>query len=332
MLASGFRSRASVQHRAFTTQRLAAVKPLSSRKAIVAAAAKEDVLLRSLSELGEVAVLVVDATNLVSEAARRHKTAPTATAALGRLLIGTMLMSSFRKDDEMLQITFRGDGPLGQAMAVADTRGNVKGKVDNPEADPPLRDDGKLNVGMAVGSGVVAVVRSHPLQPQPYTGLVPIVSGEVAEDLANYLVDSEQTNSALGLGVCLNRDCSLKSAGGFLVQVLPFCSEETLVTLEKNLSGLPSVTQMLNSGMTPLDITNRILDGLGSSPHSQTMVPRYGPCEPEALKKRMMRAVASLGEAEVRDIMRTEGKIEVSCEFCNEQYQFKEEDILQLIG
>ncbi len=208
-------------------------------------------LNRSISDMGEVAVLVVDGTRLVSEAATRHRTAPTATAALGRALLGTLLLGSFRKEDEALQVTFRGDGPLGSMMTIADAKGNVRGKVrpptasthrgplahgghvpaaptsttlthqpaalpsfrltpptrtllapatcllhplplrpqvDNPAADPPLREDGKLNVGAAVGAGVLAVVRSHPLEPRPYTGMVPIVSGEVAEDLANYLV------------------------------------------------------------------------------------------------------------------------------------------------
>ncbi|EFJ46221.1 hypothetical protein VOLCADRAFT_62890 [Volvox carteri f. nagariensis] len=294
---------------------------------VVVAALRDDVLLRSLSTNAEVSVLVVDGTKLVSEAQVRHKLAPTATAALGRSLLGALLMGSFRKEDEQVQITFQGDGEAGSILAIADTRGNVKGKVNNPAADPPLRPDGKLNVGAAVGKGVLAVVRSHPLEPQPYTGMVPIVSGEVAEDLANYLVDSEQTNSALGLGVSLDRDCRVKSAGGWLVQILPFCSEETLAQLEQNLTTMPTITTMLNDGMSVQDITARILDGLGVLPDGQTVMPKYGPCEEEALKKRMIRAVAALGKQEVADIIKQEGKLEVTCDLCQQTYQFSQQEI-----
>lgn len=290
-----------------------------------------DVLLRSLSQLGEVAVLAVDGTQLVSEAARRHGTAPTATAALGRTLLGALLLGSFRKDDEAIQVSFKGDGVLGGVFAIADTRGNVKGRVGNAKADPPLRTDGKLAVGDAVGSGVLSVVRSHPLQPQPYTGMVRIVSGEIAEDLATYLAESEQTNSALALGVAINRDCSVNAAGGYLVQVLPFCSEETLEQLEKNLSGLPSVTRMLQAGDTPQSITDRILDGIGTAGQPLAVTPKFGPCEADALKQRMKRAVASLGPAEVKAIIEEQGKIEVTCEFCNEAYRFTEEEVMEFV-
>lgn len=276
-------------------------------------------------------MLAVDGTALVADAARRHKTAPTATAALGRALLGALLMGSFRKDDEAIQISFKGDGVLGGVFAIADTRGNVKGRVGNPNADPPLRPDGKLAVGDAVGSGVLSVVRSHPLQPQPYTGVVKIVSGEIAEDLATYMAESEQTNSALALGVAIDRDCNVAAAGGYLVQVLPFCSEETLERLEANLAGLPSVTQLLQSGAGPREITDRILDGIGAAGAPLSVAPRFGPCDAAELKQRMKRAVASLGAAEVKAIIEEQGKIEVTCEFCNEAYQFTEEEVMEFV-
>ncbi|KAF5841293.1 Hsp33 protein-domain-containing protein [Dunaliella salina] len=311
--------------------RLARVRSMPVSYQDAASTQPQDVLIRSLSGLGEVAVLVVNGTHLVTDAASRHKTAPTATAALGRALLGTLLMGSFRKEDEAIQVTFRGNGPLGNVMCIADTKGQVKGKVDNPSADPPLYPDGKLAVGDAVGTGVLAIVRSHPLEPTPYTGIVPIVSGEIADDLANYLVDSEQTNTALGLGVSLNREAQVKSAGGFLISILPFCSEETLERLEQNLSTMPTVSTMLNQGMSAQDISDRILEGLGTAPGSTSVVPRYGPCEEESLKERMMRAVAMLGEEEVADIQAQIGKIEVTCEFCQTQMQFSEESIMQKI-
>lgn len=285
----------------------------------------------SLSELGEVAVLAVDGTNLVAEAARRHDTCATASAALGRTLLGALLMGSFRKDDEAIQVSFKGDGPLGGVFAIADTRGNVKGRVGNPHADPPLREDGKLAVGAAVGSGVLSVVRSHPAQPQPYTGVVQIVSGEIAEDLATYLAESEQTNSALALGVAIGKELQVEAAGGFLVQVLPFASDETLEQLERNLAGMPSVTQLLQSGATPKDITDRILEGIGGAGEPLAVTPRFGPCDTDALKERMKRAVASLGAGEVKAIMEEQGKIEVTCELCNEAYRFTEEEVLEYV-
>jgi len=203
--------------------------------------------------------------------------------------------------------------------------------VGNPKADPPLRPDGKLAVGDAVGSGVLSVVRSHPLQPQPYTGIVKIVSGEIAEDLATYMAESEQTNSALALGVAINRDCSVNAAGGYLVQVLPFCSEETLEQLEKNLAGLPSVTKLLQKGLSPQEVTDLILEGIGSAGQPLAVVPKFGPCEADALKQRMKRAVASLGPKEIKSIVEEQGKIEVTCEFCNEVYQFSEEECMELV-
>eukprot|EP00879_Flechtneria_rotunda_P032008 GHRR01035152.1.p1 GENE.GHRR01035152.1~~GHRR01035152.1.p1 ORF type:complete len:268 (+),score=58.10 GHRR01035152.1:468-1271(+) len=265
------------------------------------------------------------------QAMTRHKLAPTATAALGRTLLGAALLGAYRKQDEHIQIQFRGDGPLGGILAVADTSGQVKGKVNNPQADPPLRPDGKLAVGAATGQGQLCVTRSHPAQPQPYTGVVRIVSGEIAEDLAAYLAESEQTNSALALGVCIGRDLNVRSAGGYLVQVLPFCSDETLDQLEKNLTGMPTMTQLLNQGLTPQQITDKILEGLGSSSSGKSIVPRYGPCEPTALKDRMLRAVASLGVQEVRSIIEEQGKVEVTCELCNEQFQFSEADVMEYV-
>ncbi|GFR50554.1 hypothetical protein Agub_g12828 [Astrephomene gubernaculifera] len=302
-------------------------RPARSTRCVVVASTRQDVLLRSLSEAAEVSVMVVDGTQFVAEAQRRHRLAPTATGVLGRALLGAMMMGAFRKEEEQVQVVFQGDGPAGSVLAIADTRGNVRGKIDNPAVDPPLRPDGKLDVGAAVGKGVLAVVRSHPLQPQPYTGLVPIVSGEVAEDLASYLVDSEQTNSALGLGVSLDRECRVKSAGGWMIQVLPFCSEETLARVEANLQALPPISTLLNEGSSAADITARILEGLGVAPDAESIVPTYGPCDEETIKGRMLRVLASLGKEEVADIIRTEGKLEVTCDLCAQTYLFAQQEV-----
>ncbi|CAL5221871.1 g4134 [Coccomyxa viridis] len=290
-----------------------------------------DEVLRSMSENGEVSILVVDGTDLVSEACTRHGTAPTASAALGRALMGTLLMGCFRAEGEATQVTFKGNGVLGGMQIIADAHGNVKGKVGNPAADPPLRPDGKLDVGAAVGRGILAVVRSNKSQDEPYTGLTEIKSGEVAEDLAGYLADSEQISSALALGVSIHRDAAIRAAGGYLIQVLPFASEETLSQLEQNVARCGAMTDMLHEGCTPRVITERLLHGLGVSDSGFSLHPRYGPCEADSLKERMKRAVALLGEKEVQSIMRQEGKIEVSCDFCRETYTFGEQEVMDAL-
>ncbi|GMH43645.1 hypothetical protein BSKO_11567 [Bryopsis sp. KO-2023] len=300
--------------------------PASSRRLVVRAAS--DQVYRTISSNFEVAVLVADATGVVSDAARRHKTAPTSTAALGRLLAGTLLLGCFKKDNEQTQVSFQGDGEIGVMQAIADDKGMIRGRVGNPAANAPIRGDGKLDVGRIVGKGVVTVVRSRPDLPQPYTGIVPIHSGEVAEDLAYYLMNSEQTNSALALGVAVNTDGSVRSAGGFLIEVLPSASEKTISCLEETLRGIPTVTDMLNDGLSSGEIAGKLLDGLGDSEDATVILPKFGPCGPEELEKNMLRVLALLGEKEVKDIMETEGKLEVTCEFCNESFQFTEEQVL----
>jgi molecular chaperone Hsp33 len=301
----------------------------------VVSASGQDQVLRSISDNGQVSILVIEGTDLVKEACRRHKTAPTAGAALGRALIGTLLMASFREEGEKTQVTWRGDGPLGSIQIIADASGNVKGKVGNPGCNPPLRQDGKFNVGAAVGRGVLAVVRSLPFTKEgwqtPYTGMTAIETGEIAEDLTQYMLESEQSQCAMGLGVSIGRDLEVNAAGGFLVSVLPFAEDETLDQLEKNILEAGSVSSMLRDGLSARDITEKLLNGLGVSDTGFTLTPTYGPCEAAALRDRMASAVASLGKAEVLDILEQEGKIEVTCEFCRDTYNFEEEEILSMV-
>ena len=294
-------------------------------------ATSQDQIHRSIADNGQVSIMVVNGTNLVQEACTRHKTAPTASAALGRALLGTLLMACFREEGEKTQVTFRSDGPINGIQVIADALGQVKGKVGNVGVDPPLRPDGKLNVGAAVGRGILAVVRSRSNGYQPFTGMVPIESGEIAEDLTTYLYQSEQSQSALGLGVSINRQLEVDAAGGFLIQVLPFAEEETLAVLEKNITSAGSVTSMLKKGMSARDITQRLLEGIGSSDPGFELTPKYGPCDAEALRGRMASAVATLGEEEVKSILEEQGKIEVTCEFCRDTYDFQEEEIMELV-
>lgn len=302
-----------------------------------ASSGRRDEVLRTLSENGQVSVVVVDGTALVQDACNRHQTAPTASAALGRTILGTLMMSCFRGQGEKTQVTFKGDGPFGTIQVVSESSGLVKGLIGNPNVNFPLREsDNKLDVSQGVGKGILSVVRSLPFTEKgyqtPYTGLVPITTGEIAEDLATYLADSEQTQSALGLGVSVGRDLKIDAAGGFLIQVLPFAEDETISQLEANVSKAGSMSRMLKDGLSPKEITDILLEGLGTGGEGFSLTPRYGPCEPEDLKGRMASAVAALGEDEVRDIIKEQGMIEVTCEFCKQSYKFEEDAIMEIIN
>lgn len=292
----------------------------------------EDTILRSISDNGEVSVLVADTTNLVREASKRHGTSPTTTSALGRLLTGAVLMGAFKAEGDAVQITFRGTGDIRQMTVIAESNGLVKGSIANPVVEPPPLPCGKLDVATAIGNGVVTVVRSHPGQKRPYSGMTPIHSGEIAEDLAHYLVESEQVQSAIGLGVSLGKDGHVDGAKGWLIQVLPFASEETISALERNIAQIPSPNELHAEGKTEAEITELLLQGIGVSPGAFNLSPKYGPCEIESLKVRMKRAVALLGKEDVQNLIQEQdGVIEVTCEFCKDIVRFGGEEILQTL-
>ncbi|KAG0569348.1 hypothetical protein M758_6G079700 [Ceratodon purpureus] len=289
-----------------------------------------DKLVRVISKDAEVSVLSLVATEVVREAQQRHSTSPIAIAALGRTLMGTLLLGALKGDAETVQVVFLGDGPLGQMTAISSDGGYVKGFVGNPLCDALYKENGKLSVGLAVGSGVLSVVRNNRKWKQPYTGTIPIYSGEVAEDIAHYLADSEQMNTALGLGVGFDKEVGIKFAGGFLVQILPFCSDETLAKLEENILKMKPLAEA-PSDCKASDIVEAILDGIGVGDYNNGIIPRYGPCGVELLKPRMMRAVASLGPVEVQQILDEQGSVEVRCEYCGDVAQFSEADLQQVL-
>lgn len=296
------------------------------------ARAVEDVILRSISDNGEVSVLVADTTNLVQEAARRHGTSPTATSALGRLLTGAVLMGAFKAEGDAVQITFRGTGDIRQMTVIAESNGLVKGTISNPLVDPPPLPSGQLNVSEAIGSGVVTVVRSHPGQKRPYSGVTPIHSGEIAEDLAHYLSESEQVQSAIGLGVTLGEGGQVVASGGWLVQVLPFASDETISALERNIYHMPGPNELHARKDTVEMITEQLLEGIGVSPGAFHLKPKYGPCELDNLKVRMKRAVALLGKEDIENLIEEQnGVIEVTCEFCKDVVRFGGDEILKTL-
>ncbi len=249
----------------------------------------------------------------------------------------SLLIGCFRGEGEKTQVTIRGGGPIGTVQCIAEATGRVKGLVGDASVDPPLRADGKLDVGAAVGrAGVCAVVRSPPFTDkgweQPYTGMVALESGEIAEDLAAYLAESEQVQCALALGVSVGRDGAVDGAGGYLVQVLPFADDETLAALEANIAAAGPVTAMLAEGLGPREVTARLLEGLGAGDEGFSLEPSYGPCDAEELRERMRRAIATLGEGEARAILEEQGRVEMTCEFCRVTHALDEAEVMAAVA
>jgi molecular chaperone Hsp33 len=284
------------------------------------------VLVRTLSADGGLSVRALVATPLVADAVRRHQTAPTASAALGRALMGAVLIASSNKDGETLQLQFRGDGPLGQMTVIADASGHVRGYVQNPAAHLPPRGV-KLDVGGALGKGILAVVRHHAAWRDPYTGIVPLVSGEVAEDLAHYLAESEQSPSALAAGVFVASDWSVQAAGGYLVSALPGADPGVLAALEVTVRSLPAPTDLVRSGASADDIIDALLRGIGSRGRERSEPRVACPCDAE----RIRRAVTLLGRDETRAIAQSGETLEVRCEFCAASYRLAPDEVGALV-
>jgi molecular chaperone Hsp33 len=290
------------------------------------ALASPDELVRTLSADGQLSVRAVVATRLVADAAARHGTAPTATAALGRALMGAILLASDAQDDETIQLQFRGDGVLGTVTAIGRTDGGVRGYVGNPAADLPPR-AGKLDVGGAVGRGILSVVRHHPSWREPYLGVVPLRTGEIAEDLAGYLLESEQRPAAVALGVFLEADGSVGAAGGFMVHVLPGASEEAVAQLEANVLALPAPSEMLRAGLCADDVVDRLLGSLGSGRRVRLEPAFHCGCG----RERILRAITLLGRDELREIASADEPLEVRCEFCGARYSLLPDEVASLV-
>jgi molecular chaperone Hsp33 len=221
----------------------------------------KDYLVKATAANNQIRACAATTKNIVEEARRRHDTLAVATAALGRTMTGALLMGTTLKGDDTLTIQIIGDGPLGTIMADSNGKGEVRGYIKEPHVEIPLKAPGKLDVGGAVGKGYLYVIKDLGLK-EPYTGSCELVSGEIAEDLNNYLVQSEQTPSVVALGVLVDTDLTVKSAGGFMVQLLPGAGDEIIEMLEENINNIEAVSTMLNKGMTPEEILNTILKGL----------------------------------------------------------------------
>ena len=284
-------------------------------------------LYRAISADGSAFAAVLDAKDIVSEIEKIHKTSAVVTAALGRLSVGASLMGYMLKGDEdSITLRIDADGPTGQLVAVADSRGNVKSCVNNPVVELPLNSVGKLDVSGAVGkNGTLSVVKDMGLR-EPYVGVIPLVSGEIAEDIASYYATSEQIPTVCALGVLVAPDLSVKSAGGFLVQLLPFADEKCIDTIEKNVAAMRPVSALLDEGVTPEEIANMLLVGLDPN-ELDTASPAY---KCDCSRERTEKVLISIGRKELLSIA-SEGKdTEVSCHFCGRNYVFTPQEISRL--
>lgn len=284
-------------------------------------------LYRAISADGSAFAAVLDAKDIVSEIEKLHRTSAVVTAGLGRLTIAASLMGYMLKGDEdSIILRVDADGPTGQLVAVADSRGNVKSCVSNPVVELPLNSVGKLDVSGAVGkNGTLSVVKDMGLR-EPYVGVIPLVSGEIAEDVASYYATSEQIPTVCALGVLVDTDLSVKSAGGFLVQLLPFADEKCIDIIEKNVSAMRPVSALLDEGVTPKEIADMLLEGLEPN-ELDTASPVYR-CD--CSRERTEKVLISIGQKELRSIAAEGRETEVKCHFCGKNYVFTPQEIVRL--
>ena len=288
-----------------------------------------DQLIRAISQDGLIKVSAVSTRDLTERARQIHKTLPVATAALGRLLAGASMMGNALKEEAAsLTLQIKGGGPLGTLLAVSDHEGNVRGTVENPAVDIPLREDGKLDVGTAVGNqGTLTVIRDLRMK-EPYVGSVGLLWGEIAEDIALYFVESEQIPTACGLGVLVDRDQSVLSAGGYLVQLLPGAGEETAERLEASLRAAGPVTELLKADPDPEALLRAALPGLALEVLEKRPIAYRCDCS----RKRMERALISLGPEELRSMIAEQGGAELTCRFCDNVQRFSREELEALLA
>ena len=287
-----------------------------------------DYLVRGMSLDGFVKAVAIRSTELVGEAARIHRTTPNATAAFGRALTAASMMGNMQKTENgSMTLQIKGGGPIGSIVCVSDPVGNVRGYVYEPNVPFEEKYPGKLNVGATVGTdGTLTVIRDLQMK-EPYVGSVPLVTGEIGDDVTAYFAQSEQTPTACALGVLIDTDCSVKVAGGYILQLLPGAPEETIVKLEEGIRRAGAVTPMLEQGMTPEDILGQVCGDLGILFLETTEVSYKCYCS----KERVEAALISLGRKELTEIMEEGKPFPVECQFCDTIYTFTPEDIKKLL-
>lgn len=286
-----------------------------------------DYIVRATAADSQIRAFAATTRELVEYARNAHSTSPVATAALGRLLTaGSMMGVMMKGEKDLLTLQVRGDGPLGGITATADSQGRVKGYVNNPNVVIHANAKGKLDVAGAVGRGMLNVIKDMGLK-EPYVGQVNLVSGEIAEDLTYYFASSEQVPSSVGLGVLMEKDNTVRQAGGFIIQLMPFTEEKIIETLEEKLNNVDSVTSMLDQGMKPEDILKELLGEFGLEITDKIPTKFFCNCDKERIEK----ALISIGAKDLTEMIRDGKPIEVNCHFCNTNYTFTVEELRELL-
>lgn len=284
-------------------------------------------MVRATAGDAQIRAFAVNAKELLEKARAAHDTSPVVTAALGRLMTGALMMGSMLKGEEdILTLQIKGEGPVHGLTVTADASGHVKGYADNPQAMMPPNSAGKLDVGGVIGAGVLHVMKDMGLK-EPYASTVALQTGEIGDDLTYYFAASEQVPSVVALGVLMNRDNTVRQAGGFIVQLMPFAPEEMIDRLEKKLSGLSSVTAMLEEGCTPEGILELVLGEFGVEITDRMPVSFQCNCNRERVEKVLL----SLGEKELQELIDEGKEVELHCHFCNKRYAFSVEEVERLM-
>jgi molecular chaperone Hsp33 len=287
----------------------------------------DDYIVRATAAGGSIRAFAATTGEMVQHAREVHHTSPVASAALGRLLTAAAMMGSMLKGEkDLVTIQIRGLGPLKGAVVTSDSHSRVKGYVFNPGVDIPSKYPGKLDVSGAIGQGYMSVIKDIGLK-EPYAGRIQLVSGEIAEDLTYYYVQSEQTPSAVGLGVLVDTDTSIRCAGGFIIQLLPDATEEVISQLENRLNTIPYFTDLLDMGQTPEGILEMILEGMDMKILDKVPTEFYCNCT----KERVEKALISIGKEELEKVIKEDKKANLHCHFCGKEYDFTEEELRKLL-
>ena len=286
-----------------------------------------DYIVRAVAADSQIRAFAAVTTETVETARKDHNTSPVATAALGRLLTGGAMMGVMMKgENDILTLQIKGDGPINGITVTADSKGRVKGYAGNPQVLIPANSKGKLDVSGAVGNGILNVIKDMGLK-EPYSGQVALQTGEIAEDLTYYFAVSEQVPSAVGLGVLMNKDNTVRQAGGFSVQVMPFAEESTIAKLEQNVQKIQSVTTLLEQGHTPESLLEQVLEGFDIEINDTIPTEFYCNCD----KNRVEKALISIGRKELNELIQEGKEVELNCHFCNTNYVFSVEELKEIL-
>ena len=286
-----------------------------------------DYIIRATAANDQIRAFAAVTTQMVETVREHHNTSPVATAALGRLLTaGAMMGSMMKGEKDVLTLQIKAGGPLQGLTVTADSQGNVKGYVGNPDVCIPANSKGKLDVAGAVGPGFLTVIKDMGLK-EPYSGQVMLQTCEIAEDLTYYFATSEQVPSAVGLGVLMNKNNTVRQAGGFIVQLMPFAEEEVISRLEQNVQKISSVTNLLEEGHTPESLLEKVLEGFDMQINEKTDTRFHCNCS----KERVEKALISIGRKELNEMIQEGKPIEMNCHFCNTNYNFTVEELKEIL-